>query len=207
MAYPELICWEENGVKRWEMIEEKDREGFLMDLVKRCDKGVNLHSIFFTPTNVILGSLWLWTKSHKSGRVDYYHFFEDYGEEYTPPEISKESQDFSAEVHKKREADSKYGFISPDGRHFACPYQGHSSLAYDICFGLADTNNPERYLEEHGWCKIYNPLTAGRFAVYMGEGYFLTDAQLNTITRMGLDGAYGISNFLSADTAHDKEYF
>ena len=199
MAYPEMICWEENGVKRWEMIKSEDREGFLMDLVKRYDKGVNLHSIFFTPTNAILGSLWLWEKSHKSGRVDYYHFFEDYGEEYTPPEISKESKEYAEEVHEKRETNSKYGFISPDGRHFACPYQGHSSLAYDICFGMVDTNNSERYLEEHGWCKVYKPLFSGSFAVYVGEGHTLTDEQLNTLIEMGLENAHGVSELLKRE--------
>ena len=199
MAYPEMICWEENGVKRWEMIKSKDREGFLMDLVKRYDKGVSLHSIFIMPTNGFLGALWLWTKTHKSHRVDFYKFFEDYGEEYTPPEISKESKEYAAEVHEKREANSKYGFISPDGRHFACPYQGHSSLAYDICFGMVDTNNSERYLEEHGWCKVYKPLFSGSFAVYVGEGHTLTDEQLNTLIEMGLEDAHGVSELLERE--------
>ena len=175
----DLICYEENGIRRWDMIKKNDRNGYLLDLMQRPE--INLHSIFIMPTNFLSG-IWLSPQSHKSNRVDFWNFFEDYGKKYVAPEKT---------VIKP---ETKYGWISPDGRYFHCEFQGHVALADNICFGIVDTNNSERYLEEHGWCKIYRPVTQGEYAVYVEDK--LTDKQLHRLVKMGLDNALGVSEKL-----------
>lgn len=184
----DLICYEENGIRRWDMIKKNDRNGFLLDLMQRPE--INLHSIFIMPTNFLSG-IWLSPQSHKSNRVDFWNFFEDYGKKYVAPEISERSKQIEKTVIKP---ETKYGWISPDGRYFQCEFQGHVALADNICFGIVDTNNSERYLEEHGWCKIYRPVTQGEYAVYVEDK--LTDKQLHRLAKMGLDNALGVSEKL-----------
>ena len=33
----QLICWEENSIKKWDMIEEQDSNTFLMNLLQNSD--------------------------------------------------------------------------------------------------------------------------------------------------------------------------
>jgi len=184
----DLICYEENGIRRWDMIKKNDRNGYLLDLMQRPE--INLHSIFIMPTNFLSG-IWLSPQSHKSNRVDFWNFFEDYGKKYVAPEISERSKQIEKTVIKP---ETKYGWISPDGRYFHCEFQGHSALACNICFGIVDTNNPEKYLEEHGWCKIYNPIDGNGYAIYVKKK--LTDEQLQRLIKMELDKIPGISKIL-----------
>lgn len=107
-----LVCYEENMIKKWDMIKDSDRNGYLLDLMQRPE--INLHSIFIMPTNFISG-IWLYPKSHKSNRVDFGDFFKDYGQEYVAPEISERSKQIEKAVTKP---ETKYGWISPDGRYF-----------------------------------------------------------------------------------------
>lgn len=192
----DLICWEENGEKKWEMVKEKDRDAYLMNLLSDTTNNINPHSVFIIPTNGMCAGIWLFPKTHKSNRVDFWNFFEDYGEIYKKPEVSEQTQKFLDNQKEKSKPDTKYGFISPDGRYFHCGFQGHSSLADRICFGMTDTNNAERYLEEHGWCKIYRTLFSNQYAVYVGGDKEITDAQMDTLIKMGLDTAEGIANML-----------
>ena len=102
-------------------------------------------------------------------------------------------------MHEKNSDDTKYGWISPEGRYFHCGYQGHIALADHICFGMVDTDNAEYYLEEHGWCKIYKSLFADKYRVYIGGKYVINDAQMQTLTKLGLEDAEDLSKMLCKD--------
>lgn len=193
-----LVCWEENGIKKWEMITKKDLNGFLMELLQSVE--VDHRTIFIIPTTMMEG-IWLVPDSHKSNRVDFYHFFEDYGIPYVCPRFSEQTKKVVQELEEKHGPETKYGFVSPDGRYFHCDYQGHSTLAYNICFGLVDTNNAELYLEEHGWCKIYKPLGYRQYCIYIGENHGLTNEQVKTLIEMGLDAAEDFAKMLLRENA------
>lgn len=188
-----LVCYEENNIKKWEMIKDKDREVFLMNLL--TNTAVDNHTIFIIPECSILSGIWLWNKSHKSSRVDFFHFHEDYGVPYEKPEPINASVDAAAkDIQEMRGPSTKYGWISPDGRYFHCNFQEHSALADRICFGTVETNNAEHYLEEHGWLKIYKPLLHDKYNVYVGGRGIVTKAQFETLRKMELDDVSGLSN-------------
>lgn len=42
-----LICWEENGTKKWEMVRKKDSNDFLLELMQNPD--VAQRTIFIIP--------------------------------------------------------------------------------------------------------------------------------------------------------------
>ena len=192
----ELICWEENGIKCWEVVESSDRSGLLMNLLKKS--WVDRHKIFIVPLNMVSG-IWLCPDTHKSQRVDFWDFYKDYGTEYKAPELDETSKKVIEELKDQRGDDTKYGYVSPDGRYFHCIYQGHSALADRICYGLVETNNSERYLEEHGWCKIYKPLDRKQYSVYVRAPFCITDAQAKTLIKMGLEDAEDFADMLTAD--------
>lgn len=96
-----------------------------------------------------------------------------------------------------KKVETKYGWISPDGRFFGCDYGGHSSLAADIVGEIQYVRDPERHLEDLGWMKVLNGCGTGRrYSVGMGEGKCITDEQIKTLERMGLSEAYGVSAYL-----------
>lgn len=192
-----LICWEKENVKQWEMIKKSDLNAFLLNLMSNSE--VNQHSIFVIPVNGILAGIWLLPETHKGNRVNFYQFHEDYGTVYKPPKVNDDNKRFLDNYNDKYGDETKYGWISPEGRYFHCDYQGHIALADRICFGMTDNINSERYLEEHGWCKIFKPLGHKRYAVYVGDKYTITDAQMRTLIDLGLDNAYGISSMLYKD--------
>ncbi|MGF7009753.1 hypothetical protein M2146_000264 [Lachnospiraceae bacterium PF1-22] len=187
-----LICWKESRTKKWEAVKKEDENAFLMNLMR--NPKIDWHTIFIIPTNGFVCGIWLSSKTHKSSRVNWFDFFDDFGMKYKKPEVSEEVKRLIQEENEKRKG--KYGWISPDGRYFHCEYQGHSSLAYDICYGMTDTDNSERYLEEHGWCKIYKNLGKQKYSVYVGGSHVITKAQMATLARMELDNAEGISDML-----------
>lgn len=188
-----LICWEENGKKKWEIVRKKDSNDFLLELIQ--NPNVTQRTIFIIPL-IMAEGIWLFPKFHKSNRVDFYHFFEDYGTPYTRPEVSEQTAQIVNEIEEKRGPKTKYGFVSPDGRYFHCDYQGHGALADNICFGIVDTNSSERYLQDHGWCKIYKPLGVRQYNIFLGENCRMTDAQAKTLTKMGLDTVEDFSNMM-----------
>lgn len=190
----QLVCWEENTIKKWEMIKEKDNNNFMLNLLQNHD--VNKHSIFIIPCNGLLGGIWLWKYTHKSSRVDFWNFFEEYGTEYIPPAVKEENKDTLKELYEKNSDNTKYGWISPDGKYYHCGYQGHIALADKICFGMVETDNAELYLEEHGWCKVYKSLFEDNYKVYVGGKYTISDAQMKTLVRLGLDNADDLSKML-----------
>lgn len=190
----QLVCWEENTIKKWEMIKEKDNNNFLLNLLQNHD--VNKHSIFIIPCSGLISGIWLWKYTHKSSRVDFWNFFEEYGTEYIPPVMKEENKDTLKELYEKNSDNTKYGWISPDGKYYHCGYQGHVALADKICFGMVETDNAELYLEEHGWCKVYKSLFEDNYKVYVGGKYTISDAQMKTLIRLGLDNADDLSKML-----------
>lgn len=129
-----LMCWEENGEKRWNMIHEKDFDAFGLNLLN--NPNVNNHTIFIIPCSGFIEGVWLSRHTHKSGRVDFWNFFEDYGTPYVPPVVKEENKDTLQTLHERNDDGTKYGWISPDGKYFHCGYQGHVALAEKICFGM-----------------------------------------------------------------------
>lgn len=192
-----LFCWEENGIKKWEMIKKKDVNAFILNLMS--DTSVDNNSVFVIPTNGIFAGIWLVPETHRSRRVDFYNFYKDFGIIYKAPDVNKTNQKILANHEDKYGDNTKYGWISPEGRYFHCDYQGHIALADKICFGMTDALNSERYLEEHGWCKVFKPLGDRRYSVYVGDKYTITDAQMKTLIDLGLDHAYGLSEMLCGE--------
>lgn len=188
-----LICWIENNIKRWDMIKEEDHQEFCLNLL--TNQTVDKHSIFIIPINGFIEGIWLWYKTHKNNRVDFFNFFDDLGVAYEPPKHDKKNDEVLKEIHERHFTDKKYGWISPDGKYFYCDYQGHHNVADRICFGMIETNSPVRYLEEHGWCKIYKPIH-GTYAVYVGGDHRLTEAQTKTLVQLGLENAKDVDEMI-----------
>lgn len=186
-----LVCYEENNVKKWEMVKDQDRDVFLMNLL--ANKSVNKHTIFVIPECGILSGIWLWSESHKSSRVDFFHFHDDYGCVYEKPQPANTQVDTVAkDIEDSRGPSTKYGWISPDGRYFHCNFQEHAALADRICFGVIQTSNAEHYLEEHGWCKIYKPLLHDTYRIYTGGRGIVTKAQFETLKKLELSNISGL---------------
>lgn len=190
----DLVCYEESGIQKWAMISKSDQIKFYMQLLK--NPSVKKHSIFVIPKSSILSGLWLWKKTHKSQHVDFSNFFEDYDCSYQSPQADEKVLQFEAKYHERYGDHTKYGWIAPDGRYFHCEYQGHISLAERICFGLADTENPERYLEEHRWCKIYKPLFSNEYTVYLQDPFKITKEQFHTLDQMNLSHTSSVMEIL-----------
>lgn len=189
-----LICWKElNNTCKWEMLKQKDVNAFLLNLL--YDENVNNHTIFIIPVNAIFSGIWLMPDTHKSNRVNFNKFFEDIGTVYAPPKVKGEHKPIIEKVNEV----TKYGWISPDGRYFHCDYQGHSDLAYRICFGMVDTDNSERYLEDHGWCKIYKSLFSEKYSVYVGGRFVITKEQMDRLLELGIEDMDNLSDMLCKD--------
>lgn len=189
-----FIFWRETNKNCWEYVTKNDTNGFLYNLM--LNENIDNSKIFIVPSGSILAGIWLDTQSHKSNRVDFFHFLEDYNENYVKPTIPESFEKVEQELKEKHGDDTKYGFVSPDGRYFHCNYQGHTSLADNICFGMIETNNAEQYLEEHGWIKIYKSMFSDTYAVYTGCNHIITKEQFETLSNMGLENAEGISEML-----------
>ena len=194
MGMKDLVCWEMNGLKMWEMIKKDDFDAFMLDLFQ--NPNVDNHTIFFMPTSAIMGAIWGWGKSHKSNRVNFSKFFEDYGTPYVKPVPKEDNNKILREIHEKTSDTTKYGWVSPDGCYYHCNYQGHISLANRICFGMTSSGNSELYLEDNGWCKISKSMFDNEYRVYMGGNHILTDKQFKTLKDMGLENVKGIDGIL-----------
>lgn len=189
-----FVGYEEDNIKKWEVIPEKDRDSFLMSILMNTK--IDNHKVFVIPLNGMIEGIWLYPKNHKSSRVDFWNFYEDYGQCYVRPEIYERAEELAEELEDQIGYHTKYGWISPEGKYFHCEFQGHIGLARRICFGVYQTDNPERYLEEHGWCKIYKPLLKNQYSIYVHEDFKLTDAQLQTLISMELTTNCNISQYL-----------
>ena len=185
-----VFMWEgPDGSRRWEAVKKNQTQGFLKKLL---DEGVH-------PATVMVGYApilfhYVWGEYHRGlTDVNFHNINQElYGTEPV------ESNHKPVRVQETREQEKpKYGWIAPDGRYFQCDYGGHSHLATKIVGEMESVLDTERHLEEHGWAKIFKPLpTRERYAVGMGTDQRLTDRQLATLKRLGLDSAYGVSCFL-----------
>ena len=100
-------------------------------------------------------------------------------------------------VPESKKIETKLGWLAPDGRFFGCDYGEHKSLARRIVGEIQDISDPEQYLEGLGWAKIMRGLgTWKQYAIGMGVDKKLTNVQLHTLQRMGLDSAQDISFWL-----------
>lgn len=194
-----LYCYKEKNTQKWIMSDEDNDEEILLSIITNPDIDKNSVFCIFAST-LMFGVHWLDTNIHAYAKTSIYDFFNEYNLKQPTIALNETIKQIAAEAKEEKEfkANSKYGFISPDGKYFHCDYQGHSSLAYDICFGQFETNNPEKYLEEHGWCKIYNAMDH-RYAVYVGGKYVLTKEQMDRLTELGLDEAKDVSKMMVKD--------
>lgn len=192
-----LVCYREGQTQKWVMTKGSNESAILYDLLK--NQNVDKHSIFVIPVvSIMCGGIWLCSETHKDSRFHFNDFFNEY--EQKTIHTSTAANEYAKRREEEKESNSKYGWISPDGRFYRCEFEGHANLADKICFGMADTINPELYLEEHGWCKIYNPIIGdNKYAVYLGKDYVLTKEQFNTIKRLGLEDARNVSAMLVKD--------
>ena len=193
-----LYCYKENNIQKWVMSDRDNDREVIMNVL--MNPAVDKSSIFSIPAETLMfGVIWVWQQAHPNPSRSIWSFFEEYNNPQMDIPHFEEAKRLAEDMKKEDELvhNSKYGFISPDGRYFHCDYQCHISLARDICFGQFETNNPERYLEEHGWCKIYNPVDNNyRYAVYIGGNYTLTEEQMSKLIELGLDNAKNISEML-----------
>jgi hypothetical protein len=80
-------------------------------------------------------------------------------------------------------------WISPEGELFSCAACEHTTLALAIVeqrYGLVNTYDPHRLLDEHGWVHVW---TWGSWASWNGQ---LTQAQLDTLWDLSeVGGVFG----------------
>lgn len=75
---------------------------------------------------------------------------------------------------------SKYGWISPEGKFYGCDYAKHRDLA-EWYF-----KKNERQLESEGWIKVFRD-SFDRKTVWYSEKSFITEAQKNTLEQRSLE--------------------
>ena len=195
------MCYKENRTQKWIMTDNNTDDEILYNLL--LNEKVDKHSIFIIPVvGMMSGGIWLWTRTHKQSRFSFWDFFDEYNTKQPQIKTNEQSKKLAEEMKEERilKETSKYGFISPYGDYYHCDYEGHYSLAKMICFGQYETNNPEKYLEEHGWCKIYNPCNSrNRYAIYVGGNYTITKEQYNKLKELGLEKADNLNDMLVKD--------
>lgn len=184
------ILWQEpDGSRKWEVVKDKQVEGFLEKLLT---DGVHPATVMYAYNPILFH--WVWKKFH-NGLSDV--TFRTVDKEIYGTEPIENNHKPVEVPEKKREPETKFGWLSPDGRYFKCEYGGHSHLADKIVGDLEYVGNPERHLEDRGWAKILSGgSTRKRYAIGMGLGKKLTDIQLKRLQELGLDDAYGISYLL-----------
>ena len=184
-----FVGWVHNGEKSFEVIPKTMYGDLLYKLM--MEDGVHPGAIFISKMTMCN---WVAPDYHKGCRQVWLGDFWDEINNIDSPAAYYEKPKYKVE---KRQPETKYGWLAPDGRFFRCGYGGHSNLADKIVGDIEYVANPERLLEEKGWAKV---LTGGSFnktyAIGMGYDRKLTDAQLKELERMGTDDIYIGSWFL-----------
>lgn len=105
-------------------------------------------------------------------------------------EIEEGTEPLSREqCYPKNDKEFEYGWISPDGDTYNSGFEGHRDCAEMLLneLGIKDWN-PERYLEEAGWIKIYKPYefspTEASKGIY-AENLKITKKQADTLIDLG----------------------
>lgn len=193
----DLVCYKEGRTQKWIMTSEENNEEILMELM--LNPKVDNSTIFIIPVyGMMFGGIWLY--GHENRRLDFKKFFEEFGKKQPTIQVSDYAKEIVAksEAERREKLDSKYGFISPNGKYYRCEFEGHHNLAYDICtyrYDIDINKDPERYLEEHGWCKIFRPFEHDqRYAVYVNDK--LTKDQYKTLQELGLENAKNVTELL-----------
>ena len=192
-----LVCYKEGRTQKWIITSEENDEEILTELM--LNPKVDNSTIFIIPVyGIMLGGIWLY--GHENRRFDFNKFFEEFGKKQTRIQISEKTKKIVTESNAERreKIDSKYGFISPNGKYYRCEFEEHHNLAYDICtyrYDIDTNKDAERYLEEHGWCKIFRPFEHDqRYAVYVSDK--LTKGQYETLQKLGLENAKNVNILL-----------
>lgn len=179
---PWILMWETpDGERHWEAVPDNQMEGFLMKLVEK--EHVNPATVMAAHTPI--GFHYIRNRFHGDmSDVNFGRINETiYGS--TPPEVTNHKPVDVPVTPPKSEL--KLGWLSPDGRHFPCQYGDHRYTACRIVGDMIQVSDHERYLEDHGWAKIYRDPIEHRTAVGMGLGQTMTEAQYKTINRLDLE--------------------
>lgn len=178
---PWLLLWEtSDGERRWEAVAANQMEGFLMKLLE--EDHVNPATVMAAHTPI--GFHYVWKRFHGDlSDVNFGRINESiYGS--VPPEVPAHKPVDVPVTSPKSEL--KLGWVAPDGRHFPCQYGDHRDTACKIVGEMVQVSDHERYLEDHGWAKIYRDPIEHSVAVGMGAWKTLTDAQYKTLDRLNL---------------------
>lgn len=194
-----LICYVDDNIQKWVVVTKENEIEILTELWNNTN--VVKESIFIIPANSLMLSC-LWFYGHDNSKFDFNNFFKEFGQKQNnitiSPKAKKIAKNITETINDKN--DKSYGFISPDGQFYPCKFEEHYYIANNICFyrfGLS-INNPERYLEEKGWLKIFRPFSYddGKYGVYIGDKYVINDAQYKTLCELKLENAYGVKDLL-----------
>ena len=187
-----IVLWRQNKQNYWEAVSDDRFANFIGKLVAN---GTNPASII-----VSTGAMcnWLFPEYHKKKRTVWMRDIYDEingtsnPSDYSGPDVPTE---------KKEKIESLYGFISPDGRYFQCAYGGHSELARRIVGEVQPCKDAQQFLENRGWLVIYHdPFGRGKYAAGTGYGKKITDEQLKTFERIGLQTTIpGIKEILGGE--------
>ena len=166
-----FVGWVHNGEKSFEVIPTSMYGDLLRKLM--LEQGVHPGAIFISKMALCD---WVDPSSHKGCRCVWLSEFWDEINNIDSPEAYYEKPKYKEE---KRKPETKYGYISQDGRYFHCEYFGHSALEREIVGKLEKIDNQQQYLYEKGWLCIYNdPFAKGTYAIAMGYKKHMTDEQL-----------------------------
>lgn len=128
-----LVLWEDSdGERNWEAISSGQYKGFLKKLM---DAGVNPASIMLQYNPVFFH--WAFPSEHNGlSDVNFMRINDAIGG-------GKKSPHKLPKIEVKKEPESKYGWLSPDGRYYHCSYGGHMDLAYEIVGKIEPVIDPE----------------------------------------------------------------
>ena len=185
-----FVGWVHKGRKSFEVIPESQYGSLLEKLL--LEKGVHAGAIFISKMTLCH---WIDDRYHKGNKhVSVYTFWDEINNINSPETYYKEPK-----LKKEpKPSDSKYGYISPDGRYFHCEYFGHSTLEREIVGKLEKIDNPQEYLYDKGWLCIYHdPFGTGQYAIAMGHRKHMTNEQLRMLDVLKIPhNSHGFQKYL-----------
>lgn len=188
-----FVGWVHKGRKSFEIIPESQYGALLEKLL--LEKKVHPGAVFISKMSICH---WIDPNYHKGCKgVSVYSFWDEINNLNSPDAYYKEPK-LKKEV---KPPETKYGYISPDGRYFQCEYFGHSALERKIVGELEKVDNPQQYLYDKGWLCIYHdPFGHGQYAIAMGYKKHMTDEQLKRLDTLKIPHtSYGFQRYLLGD--------
>lgn len=192
-----FVGWVHKGIKSFEVVP-KSQYGTLLEKLL-LEKGVHPGAIFISKMTLCH---WIAEDYHNGYKtVNIYDFWDELNNigdartTYKKPKLKEEP----------KKSDSKYGYISPDGRYFQCEYYGHSALEREIVGKLEKIDNPQQYLYDKGWLCIYHdPFACGSYAIQMGHKKSMTNEQLKMLDMLKIPHtSRGFQDHLLGDAKED----